>query len=102
MKSRDPRRALLKARSRPAERARPAHAVAAAAPVPLSNLRQIRVAAYETVALAKRGDRLAQNRLVGAAVGISLAVHAILLGVRFVVEETKQAMHSPPLEVVLV
>ena len=67
-----------------------------------TNLGQLKVIAYATLAGAKRGDRLAQNRLVGAAVGLSIVVHAVLLAVRFVVDESKQPSHSPPLEVVLV
>lgn len=92
----------MKARLRSVDRGTPARAASVAAPVAVSNLHQLRVAAYKTLAGAKRGDRAAQNRLVATAVGISLFVHAVLFGVRFVVEEAKQPMHSPPLEVVLV
>jgi len=67
-----------------------------------ANLRQLKVIAYATLASAKRGDRLAQNRLVGVAVAMSILVHAVLLAVRFVVDEAKAPAHSPPLEVVLV
>jgi protein TonB len=81
--------------------AAPFGASIAAAMAP-ANLRQLKVIAYATLASAKRGDRLAQNRLVGVAVGMSILVHGVLLAVRFVVDETKQPAHSPPLEVVLV
>lgn len=66
------------------------------------SLQNLRVAAYETLTLAKRGDRVAQNRLVSAAVGISLLLHSVLLAVRFVVADEKRPAPSPALEVVLV
>jgi protein TonB len=65
-------------------------------------IHQLRAAAYATLALAKRGDRLAQNRLVSVAVGLSLLLHGMLLAIRFVVEDDKRPAKSPPLEVVLV
>ena len=67
-----------------------------------SNLRNLRLAAYRTLALAKRGDRHAQNRLLSAAVGLSLVLHGVLFAVRFVVADEKRPAVSPPLEVVLV
>lgn len=67
-----------------------------------SSVQTLRIAAYDTLARAKRGDRDAQDRLVTAAVGISLLVHGVLLAVRFVVADEKRPAVSPPLEVVLV
>jgi periplasmic protein TonB len=67
-----------------------------------TSLQTLRVAAYATLGRAKRGDRVAQNRLMSAAVGLSLLVHGILLAVRFVVDDEKRPAISPPLEVVLV
>jgi protein TonB len=72
------------------------------AAAPSSSLHNLRIAAYKTLALAKRGDRLAQNRLVTVAVGVSIFVHSVLLAVRFVVAEDRQPAVSPPLEVILV
>jgi protein TonB len=92
----------LKARARPAERGRLARAAAPLPAAAATNLRQLQVVAYATLARAKKGDREAQNRLVAAAVAISVVVHAILFAIRFVVEEARQPMHSPALEVVLV
>ena len=65
-------------------------------------LQQLRVTAWQTLQLAKRGDRVAQNRLMTAALGFSIAFHAIAFAVRFVVEHDKPPSISPPLEVVLV
>ena len=70
--------------------------------VPFTNLETLRIATFAMLARAKRGDRLAQNRLASIAIGVSIVVHAILLAVRFVVEEDKRPARSPPLEVVLV
>jgi protein TonB len=70
--------------------------------VPFTNLETLRIATFAMLARAKRGDRLAQNRLASIAIGVSIVVHGILLAVRFVVEEDKHTMRSPPLEVVLV
>ena len=67
-----------------------------------ASLQNLRSAAYDTLARAKRGDRLAQNRLMSAAVGLSLLLHGVLLAVRFVVADEKRPAISPPLEVVLV
>jgi protein TonB len=67
-----------------------------------ASLQNLRIAAYETLALAKRGDRLAQNTLMTVALGLSLFVHGVLLAVRFVVTDEKHPATSPPLEVVLV
>lgn len=67
-----------------------------------ARIQSLRIAAYQTLALARRGDRIAQNRLVSTAVGFSLLLHGILLAVRFVVAEDKRPAPSPPLEVVLV
>ena len=64
-------------------------------------IEQFRLFAWTTLQLAKRGDRLAQNRLVTAALGFSLVVHAVVLAVRFVVDDERKSV-SPPLEVVLV
>ena len=62
----------------------------------------MRVAAWDTMQRAKRGDRIAQNTLVTAAVVFSLMVHAVAFAVRFVLEDEKRPAKSPPLEVVLV
>ena len=67
-----------------------------------ASLQTLRIAAYDTLARAKRGDRDAQDRLLTAAVGISLLVHGVLLAVRFVVADERRPAVSPPLEVVLV
>lgn len=67
-----------------------------------ASLQNLRVAAYEMLTLAKRGDRDAQNRLMSAAVGLSILLHGVLLAVRFVVADEKRPAVSPPLEVVLV
>ena len=67
-----------------------------------ASLQTLRIAAYDTLARAKRGDRDAQDRLLTAAVGISLLVHGVLLAVRFVVADEKRPALTPPLEVVLV
>ena len=67
-----------------------------------ASLQNLRIAAYDTLARAKRGDRDAQDRLLTAAVGISLLVHGVLLAVRFVVADERRPAVSPPLEVVLV
>jgi protein TonB len=92
----------MKAKPRALDPAVPPRSVHAANVVTISNLQSFRVAAFATLALAKRGDRLAQNRLVSTAVGVSIIVHAILLAVRFVVAEDKRPAVSPPLEVILV
>ena len=63
---------------------------------------QMRVLAWETLQLAKRGDRTAQNRLMAAAVGFSIIFHGVLLAVRFVLDDEKRPAVAPPLEVVLV
>jgi protein TonB len=65
-------------------------------------LQNFRATTYETLTLAKRGDRFAQNRLMSAALGLSLLLHSILLAVRFVAADDKRPAVSPPLEVVLV
>ena len=65
-------------------------------------LQQMRVLAWRTLQLAKRGDRVAQNRLMTAALVFSIVLHAIVLAVRFVVDDDKRPAISPPLEVVLV
>jgi protein TonB len=67
-----------------------------------ASLQNLRIAAYETLTLAKRGDRVAQNRLMSAAVGLSLLLHGVLFAVRFVVADEKRPATSPSLEVVLV
>jgi periplasmic protein TonB len=67
-----------------------------------AHLQNLRAAAYETLALAKRGDRTAQNRLMSGAVGLSLLLHGVVLAVRFVADDDKRPAVSPPLEVVLV
>ena len=64
-------------------------------------IEQFRFDAWTTFQLAKRGDRLAQNRLMTAAVGFSLLLHAIILAVRFVTDDRPPAI-TPPIEVVLV
>ena len=92
----------MKASPRSRDRALPPPPLRSATVVTISSLQSFRVSAYATLALAKRGDRLAQNRLVSAAVGLSIVLHGILLAVRFVVAEDKRPAVSPPLEVVLV
>jgi protein TonB len=67
-----------------------------------ASLQHLRLVAHETLTLAKRGDRVAQNRLMSAAVGLSLVLHGVLLAVRFVVADEKRPAVSLPLEVVLV
>lgn len=92
----------MKAKPRSPEPATAGQPLRAAPSIQLSNLQNLRAAAYTTLARAKRGDRLAQNRLIGAAVGLSIFVHSVLLGIRFVAAEIKRPESSPPLEVVLV
>ena len=65
-------------------------------------LLNLRIAAYQTLKLAKLGDRVAQNRLMSAAIGFSLLLHSVLLAVRFAVTDDMRPAASPPLEVVLV
>src|SRR5262245_16461706 len=96
------RKPRMKATPRSRDQAVPKPPVRSASVVTLSNLQSFRVAAYTTLALAKRGDRLAQNRLMSAAIGVSIVLHAILMAVRFVVAEDRRPATSPPLEVVLV
>lgn len=67
-----------------------------------ASLQNLRIAAYQTLTLAKRGDRVAQNRLMSAAVGLSLLLHGVLFAVRFVVADEKRPATSPSLDVVLV
>ena len=65
------------------------------------NLQNFRVIAYYTLALAKRGDREAQNRLMSAAVVFSLLLHCMVLAVRFVVADENRPAVSPPLSAAL-
>jgi protein TonB len=65
-------------------------------------LLNLRIAAYQTLKLAKRGDRIAQNRLMSAALGFSLLLHGVLLALRFAAADQRGPAASPPLEVVLV
>jgi len=67
-----------------------------------ASIQNLRVAALDTLARAKRGDRTAQDRLMFAALGISFFAHSILFAIRFVVSEERAPAISPPLEVVLV
>ena len=64
-------------------------------------LEQLRLYAWTTLQLAKRGDRLAQNRLATAAIGFSIVVHTLVFAIRFVVDDDRKSV-APPLEVVLV
>jgi protein TonB len=91
-----------KARLRFLDRSTPGRVVPLVAAGSFPHLQNFRISAYEMLALAKRGDRLAQNRLVGAAVGLSILLHSVLLAVRFVVAEDRRPQGTPPLEVVLV
>ena len=92
----------MKAKPRSPDQARPHAPVRSATVATISNLQSFRLAAYSTLALAKRGDRFAQNRLMSAALGVSIVLHGILLAVRFVVAEDRRPAVSPPLEVILV
>ena len=67
-----------------------------------ARVQHLRLATYATLASAKRGDRKAQDRLVFAAIAISVLVHAIPMSIRFIAADAKRPMISPPLEVVLV
>lgn len=67
-----------------------------------ANLQNARIIAHYTLAMAKRGDREAQNRLMTATVVFSLLLHGVVLAVRFVANEDDRTPVSPPLEVVLV
>ncbi len=77
-------------------------AAASASQAISARVQHLRLATYATLASAKRGDRKAQDRLVFAAIAISVLVHAIPMAIRFVAAEDKRPMISPPLEVVLV
>jgi protein TonB len=91
-----------KARLRFLDRSKPGRALPLVAAGTFPHLQNLKLSAYDTLALAKRGDRIAQNRLVSAAVGLSIVVHGILLAIRFVVAEDRRPATTPPLEVVLV
>jgi len=91
-----------KARLRFLDRSKPGRVVPLVAAGSFPHLQNFKLSAYETLDLAKRGDRYAQNMLIAAAVGISIFAHSILLAVRFVIAEDRRPALSPPLEVVLV
>ena len=63
-----------------------------AADTAAARLQHMRSVAWQTLQRAKRGDRVAQNRLVTAALGFSIVFHAILLAVRFVIDDDKRCV----------
>jgi len=91
-----------KARLRFLDRSKPGRVVPLVAAGSFPHLQNFKLSAYETLELAKRGDRYSQNMLIAAAVFLSVFAHSILLAIRFVVAEDRRPATSPPLEVVLV